>query len=376
MALGSEKDHQPVLLYIGTFTETLSYVSDTGPGLVVCRFDPETRLFSIENTVPGLRNPTYLTISSCRKHLYAACETEEFESRPGGGAAAFRFAEESGYPTVLNSQRTEGLTPCHLALAGGGRWLVVANYGGGSVSVLQRRTDGTLGPPVAVLQHEGSGPVSSRQASPHPHMALPAGQNLLYVPDLGTDTVAVYHLDDNSGLLTRVGSIHLPPGSGPRHMALHPSRAFGFLVNELDSTVSCLRLGDGDGDVVGGVSTIPESYHGANAPAAVVVDHVGNFLYVSNRGHDSVTVLRFDSKRLVLEPWQTVGCGGTSPRDLALSPSGDLLFAVNQTSNNVVAFGIDAHDGRLFPLAALSVRAAACALAVDPAGAPMGRDAK
>ncbi len=368
--------HSPVLLYIGTFTETLPYVSDVGPGLVVARFNPGTRRFSVENTFSGVPNPTFLAMSSSRKYLYAACETERFDSRDGGGAAAFRLAEATGHPALLNTQHTEGSTPCHLALAGRGRWVVVTNYGSGSLSVLESRPDGALGPPVAVHKHEGSGPISSRQASPHPHMALPDGQDLVYVPDLGTDMVVVYHLDANTGAVTRSGAICLPPGSGPRHMALHPSRAFGFLVNELDSTVACLRLAGRAGDVVASVSTIPEPFHGANAPAAILVDASGTFVYVSNRGHDSISVLRFDSTRMVLEPWQTVGSGGASPRDLALSPSGDLLFAVNQTSDNVVAFAIDSQDGRLFPVAAVNVRAPACALVAGHRRRAGGRSGK
>lgn len=363
------QDQQDVLLCIGTFTEQLPYVSVVGPGLVLARFDPVTRRFSVEKTVAGLRNPTYLAISSCRSHLYAVCETEDFESRSGGGVAALRLGEVDGHPSLLNSQPTGGATPCHLAIVGAGRWLAVANYGGGSVSVLEVRPDGTLGGLIAVCQHQGSGPVLSRQESPHPHMVLPTDGDLLYVPDLGTDTVVVYQLDAPTGTITQTGAIALPPGSGPRHMAMHPSRSFAFVVGELDSTVTCLQLRGGSGQVRARVSTLPESYPGVNAPSGIVVDHVGNFVYVANRGHDSVTVLRFDAGRGVLEPWQNVGSGGTSPRDVVLSPSGDLLFVVNQTSNNVVAFGVDSRSGRLSPLGAVRVGAPACALVLD---APLG----
>lgn len=354
-----------VLLYIGTYTEALPYLQGKGPGIVTARFCLSSATFVIHAELTGSRNPTYLALGPSRRNLYAVNETDQFDDSPGGGVTAFEVDRLTGSPRQLNSQLSGGAMPCHIAVLGSGRYVAVANYGGGSVSVLSVRIDGGLSSDLAVNRHQGSGP-NARQRGPHPHMVVPdpIGTSV-YVTDLGADTLVNYKVRKNSGKLEVARALRLRPGSGPRHAAIHPSGSFAFVVNELDSTVTCVRLRGDSLRPEQVVSTVPDNFTAPNAPGAIVVSRSGRHVYISNRGHESVAVFEFDEAEGRLHLGDHFHAGGKTPRDLALTPNGDVLFVVNQGTNNIVAMQIDGQHGILTPLATMDVSTPACVVVAN-----------
>ena len=226
----------------------------------------------------------------------------------------------------------------------------MANYGSGTVSLLPVAADGQLGPPVSD-QHTGSGP-HPNQTSPHAHCLLPDPANkFAFGVNLGTDQVVGYRLGAAAGQLTRLPqpAFVARPGAGPRHLVFHPDGRRAYLVNELNSTVTALRYEAASGQLreVQTVSTLPADYAGLNSCADVHVAPDGRFLYVSNRGRNSIAVFAIAGTTGLLSPVQDVPTQGQTPRNFTLSPTGGLLLVANQASNNVVAFRVNQDTGQL-----------------------------
>jgi 6-phosphogluconolactonase (cycloisomerase 2 family) len=232
----------------------------------------------------------------------------------------------------------------------------VANYGGGSVAVFPVGADGlvTAGEPGQVIQHSGTGPNTARQEGPHAHMAQvsPSGRYVLCA-DLGIDTVFVYRYDADGGRLVPHTATALPGGTGPRHLAFHGSGEYVYLLNELSYTVTVCTFSDEDGTLVPGGSwpvRADDAPDGRTVyPAAIRVSADDRFLYASNRVDDTLVVWAIRDFGAALERVQTVSCGGSWPRDIALSRDGSLLFVANQKSDAITVFAVDAETGRLTP---------------------------
>jgi 6-phosphogluconolactonase len=206
------------------------------------------------------------------------------------------------------------------------------------------------------VQHQGSGPDPARQAAPHAHCILPdPGNRHVLVVDLGMDAVLAYRLDDRTGKLTPVATgAALRPGAGPRHLVFDPAGRFAYVANELDSTITAFRY-DGERGALDEVQTTAASPGGtvpANHPADVHVASSGRFLYVSNRGDDTIAAFAIDGATGRLTPVQQISSGGKSPRNFALDPSGRFLLAANQRSDSIVGFRVDPESGRLTPTGA------------------------
>jgi 6-phosphogluconolactonase len=235
-----------------------------------------------------------------------------------------------------------------------GRCLLVANYVEGNVVVFPVREDGTPGEPSAVVDHSGSGPDKSRQDGPHPHsiLASPDGQHA-YAADLGTDTIHGYQFDPRAGSLktSNTASRKLQPGTGPRHLLFHPTAPLLLVVLELSSEIAVLRRSSSEGSLeqVGCWSTLPPGDTTANHPSELVLTTDARFLYVANRGHDSIAIFSVDSESGTLELMSTTPCGGVTPRHIALSPDQEFLIVANQGSDGVVGFRRDENSGYLEP---------------------------
>jgi 6-phosphogluconolactonase len=244
-----------------------------------------------------------------------------------------------------------GPGPCHLVVDGAGKNVLVANYGGGSVAVLPLREDGRLAEPSAVQQHRGTGPNRARQEGPHAHgLAFDASGKRVFAADLGVDRVFVYDFGADSGTLGPAPApfVAVEPGAGPRHVALHPSGAYLYVVNELSSTVTVLRYDASSGalEPVQTVTTLPADFDGRSATAEIALSPDGRFLYVSNRGHDSLAFYAVEADSGRLTPLGHVPTGGRTPRHFALDSTGEWLLVANQGSDNVVVFRRDATSGR------------------------------
>jgi len=309
-----------------------------------------------------LPNPSWVTATADGRCLYAVAETTDFAGRPGGGVAAYARDPVSGAVTLLNAVSSGGAEPAHLELDPSERFVVVANYGSGSVSVFARETGGRLGVMTGYVQHQGSSAHPVRQVGPHPHQICfdPVTGDLL-VTDLGLDAVFGYRLGEDGVLTERRGArITASPGAGPRHLTFHPGGQYLFVVNELDSTLVAWRR-DGDRFVqTGAVSTLPDGFTGHNYVSTVRVSASGRSVLAANRGHDSIAVLAFDPDTGKLVPTLMAPAGGREPRDFVFAPDGARLLVANQRSHAVTVFGFDEERPALRFVSGTVVPAPAC----------------
>lgn len=337
-----------------TFVYFGTYTGGTSRGIYVSRLQTETGVLTAPELAAETRNPSFLALAPNGTHLYAVGELDQVEGRPGGAVSAFAIDRATGRLKFLNQQSSRGAGPCHLVVDGSGRWVLVANYSGGSVASLPIRPEGSLGEAVSVIQHQGSSVNPQRQKQPHAHsINLDRANRFAVAADLGTDRLMVYRWDPVTGILAPNDPpfTAVTPGSGPRHFAFHPGGRAAFAIHELASTVTTYRYRPRRGvlEETATLSTLPPGYAEPTTTAEIQVHPGGEFVYGSNRGHDSIAVFRYDreARRLTLvehEPTQ-----GRTPRNFGIDPTGRWLLAANQASDSVVVFRIDPATGALTP---------------------------
>ncbi len=274
-------------------------------------------------------------------------EFKEFEGRASGGVSAFALGESSGTLTFLNAQPSHGTDPCHLSVDKTGKYVLVANFASGSVSVYPVQPDGSLGEASDVIQHQGSSVDPVRQSGPHAHAVTLDNQGkFVYVPDLGLDQVVIYKLDVGRGKLESVGAVRTEPGAGPRQVVMHPSKNYAYLINELNSTMTAYAYDTDTGALseLQTLSTLPAGFKEASTCAEVQIAPDGTYLYGSNRGHNSVAVYEINEDG-TLNLRGHKGTGGEIPRNFVVSPAGDYLLAANQDTQNLVVFKLDKATG-------------------------------
>jgi 6-phosphogluconolactonase len=333
-----------VFVYVGTAS------GDPDNGIHVLRFDPgDGSLVPTPLPVTALPNPSFLALGPDGRTLYAVREVDE------GGVAAYRRDPDSGRLTALGRSPSGGAGPAYVSVHPTGRWLLVANYGGGSVALLPIDDDGAPGEPVDVVRHQGSGRDPARQEAPHPHYirTAPDGRRIL-VADLGTDRVISYPpvgrdtgLGEARAVVTRTA-----PGAGPRHMAFHPGGSVAYVVNELHGSVTAWSYDAETGtlDEFQTVSTLPLGFDGENKSAAIHVHPGGRWLYVSNRGDfDSIAVFAVDPRTGLLTPQGHQREGIAWPRSFAFHPDGRWLLVANRHAGEVRVFAVDPGTGALTP---------------------------
>ncbi len=335
-----------VRLYIGTYTRSGSQ------GIYLAELDLATGKLRSAEVAGKVANPSFLAIHPSRPWLYAVGEMGDFDGKKTGAVSAFSMDPASGKLTLLNQQSSQGPGPCHLAVDRSGRNVLVANYGGGSIASLPIRSDGRLAEASCAIQHQGSSVNPRRQQGPHAHCINldPAGRRAM-VADLGLDKVMIYRFDAAGGKLIPNDPpwTKLAPGAGPRHFAFHPSARYGYVINEIDSTVTALQYNAQRGTLrpLQTVSTLPEGFDGQSSTAEIEVHPSGRFLYGSNRGHDSIACFAIDAATGKLTAIGHQSTQGKTPRNFAVDPTGDYLLAANQGSGNIVVFRIDAKTGVL-----------------------------
>ena len=335
-------------VYFGTYT------NETTKGIYVSTLDFATGKLSQPELAAEVKNPSFVAIHPNRKFVYAVSEISDFQGKSVGGISAFAVDAASGRLKLLNQQSSVGAGPCHLVVDAAGENVLVANYGGGSVSVLPiEKKNGNLAPTSSSIQHQGSSVDKQRQEGPHAHsINLDPANKFAFAADLGLDKVLIYHFDGTKGKLTA----NLPPagevapGSGPRHLAFHPSGKIVFVNNEMTSTVTSFAYDPTRGSLteIHTLSTLPQPTPG-NSTAETVVHPSGKFVYVSNRGHDSVAIFQCDPATGRLTAIGHQSTGGKTPRNFNIDPVGRYLLAANQSTNNVVVFRIDPSSGKLTP---------------------------
>ena len=339
----------PLRVYVGTYT------GKDSKGIYVIEMDPQTGALTEPKLAAETKSPSFLALHPNNKVLYAVGESDSFKGQKTGSVSSFAIDPADGTLKLTSEQPSGGAGPCHVDVDPGTRSVVVANYAGGSVAVLPLDPQGALGPPAQVVQHEGSSVNKQRQEGPHAHCASVFGP-FVAVADLGLDKTFIYRYDAAKPSLTLLTTADAPPGSGPRHAAVHRGqKAWGkwmYVNNEMTSTVSVYELigVPPPAKELQNVSTLPEGYDKpGNSTAEIAVHPSGKFLYVSNRGHDSIAVFKIDAASGKLTPAGHQSTGGKTPRNFGISPGGKFLLAANQNSGSVVVFRIDPETGALTP---------------------------
>ncbi len=341
-------------LYVGTYTQEHGDKEPTGAseGIYTLSFDPATGGLEVTGSERTPDNPCFLAFHPGGRRLYGVHEVWDTTEHPGGAVSAFEVDPGTGRLTLLNRVESGGGLPCHLSLDGTLRFLLVANYGGGAISVFSLNGDGSVGERSAFVRHEGSSVDPDRQEGPHPHSFFVDPDNThALVPDLGLDRVAVYDFDAASGAISPSATpwASTAPGAGPRHFDFLPGGRYAYVANELDSTVTAFGY-DGETGVLAELqtlSTLPAGFDGTNHPADLHVHPAGRFLYASNRGHDSIAVYRIERETGMLEHVGNEHTQGDTPRNFTVDPTGGYLVVGNQRSDTVVTFRIDLESGEL-----------------------------
>ncbi|HEY4936150.1 MAG TPA: lactonase family protein, partial [Puia sp.] len=271
----------------------------------------------------------------------------------GGAVGAYAFDPSTGQLAFLNSQSSRGTCPCYVSEDKTGKWIFVANYCSGSLAALPVNTDGSLAPAMQVIQQFGKGPDSVRQEAAHVHSTIfSPDDKFLLSANLGTDQEHVYAFDPTQNIpLTerRDSVVSLKPGTGPRHIAFHPTRHDVYIIGELTGTVDAFHF-----DIKTGmlshfqrIRTTPESFKGDPGSADIHIRADGKFLYASNRGtanNLAVFAIQKDGK---LTSKQYISVNGKHPRNFVIDPSSHFLLVANRDSDNIVVFSIDPVSGLL-----------------------------
>lgn len=334
------------LVYVGTYTQKIS------KGIYAFHMNSETGKLTALGLMAETENPSFLAVHPNHYALYATNEVGNFEGSSSGAISAFAIDPHTGRLKHLNQENSLGSAPCDICLDPAGKFVMAANYSGGSIVAMPVQPDGSLKPASGFVQHHGSSVNKDRQEGPHAHSVGtdPSG-HYVYCSDLGQDKVFIYRLSPASGALTP----NEPPfgttaaGAGPRHFKLHPNGKFGYVINELNSTITAFSHDQKTGALkeIQAVSTVPGDFHGTNNPAELMIHRSGRFLYGSNRGHDSLVICSIDPETGKLTVVGHQSTLGKNPRNFVIDPSGRFLLAANQDTDNIVVYKIDQKTGLL-----------------------------
>jgi 6-phosphogluconolactonase len=340
-------------VYLGTYTG-----KDGSKGIYRTKLDGATGKLAAPELAAELANPSFLTITQSPVGDYALYAVGETDGKDGGGVFSFEVNRADGKLTKKGEHSSGGAGPCQVAVDGTGTWLAVANYGGGSTAVFRisaLRADPLLNQ-VAVIQHKGSGPNPDRQKEPHAHcVAFHPKTGVLFTVDLGTDRLKAFEVRlersadkkavDLKPKVTESpkDDIATPPGSGPRHLAIAKDGKFGYVCGELDSTVNAVEFVGNTGKVVQSLSTLPKPTPG-NSTAECILSPNGKFVYVSNRGHNSIAVFKVGEDRKLAAVGHITG-DIKIPRNFNIDPSGKWMLIASQDGDKVGVWEIDPNTG-------------------------------
>lgn len=328
-------------VYVGTYTSPKG-----SQGIQRCLFDSSTGTLSEPEVAAKVTSPSFVNFSPDGKTLYAVGEAS---GKNGGGVYAFRVDAKTGELTKLSEEGSVGSGPCHVSASPDGNTVLVANYGGGSTTAFSTKPDGSLAKQTAFFQHTGSSINKGRQKEPHAHCtAFDNSGKFGYVADLGTDMVMIYAVGGMGEVTAaKPASFKLPAGAGPRHLQLNADNSIVYVCGELDSTINVVQMNAAAGqyEVVQSVSTLPGGKPVAgNSTAEVRIHPNGKFVYVSNRGHNSIAAFAIEDGGKV-KPIGHATEGIKVPRNFNIDPSGQWMIVANQDGESLKVFKINATTG-------------------------------
>jgi 6-phosphogluconolactonase len=367
----SENAKPPLVAYVGTFSSPLRDVLPTqvdlppgnGRGIHLFTVDRTTGGLTARGVVELGTSPSCLALDAAGTCLYSANETDRVGETKEGTVSAFAVNPADGQLTLLNTVPSGGAGPTFVSVHPNGKFVLVANYSGGSVAVLPIGPDGRLGPATDIKPGVGTiGPRKAANAPPgsfafsghdrtHAHMiqADPSGRFVLHA-DLGLDQIFVWKFDDLKGMLTpnNPPAVSLPAGDGPRHFFFHPNGRWCYSLQEEGSNIVLLDFDAAQGRLASRqtISSLPPGFAGSNFCSEILVSADGRFVYAGNRLHDSIGIFSIGGNgelSFVDDQWSR----GDYPRSFAFDPSGRFLYSCNQRADNVAVFSADRATGRL-----------------------------
>jgi 6-phosphogluconolactonase (cycloisomerase 2 family) len=361
----------PLMAYVGTFSSPLRDVLPTqvdlppgnGRGIHLFQVHRSTGALTPSGVYELGTSPSCLALNAAGSRLYSANETDRVGKDNEGTVSAFAINRADGQLTLLNTVPSGGAGPTYVSIHPSGKFLLVANYFGGSVAVLPILTDGRLGPATDVKQDSGTvGPRKATNAPPgsfafsghdrtHAHMieADASGRFVLHV-DLGLDQILVWKFDERAGTLTPNDppAVSLPPGDGPRHFSFHPNGRWLYSIQEEGSTIVLFNYDAAKGRLTSRqtISSLPLGFAGSNFCSEILVSEDGRFVYAGNRLHDSVGIFsvgRNGELTFVATEWTR----GNYPRSFSFDPTGQFFYVCNQRADNVTVFRVNRRTGKL-----------------------------
>lgn len=368
---GAAAQSGPVMAYVGTFSSPLRDTLPTqvdlppgnGRGIHIFRVDRSTGALTAAGVQEMGTSPSCLAANPAGTRLYSANETDRVGEAKEGTITAFSIAKADGKLTVLNTVRSGGAGPTYVSIHPSGKFLLVANYFAGSVSVMPILADGRVGEPSDVKNDAGTiGPTKATNAPPgsfaisghdrtHAHMiqADASGRFVMHV-DLALDRIFVWKFDDKAGTLSPNDppSVSFPPGDGPRHFAFHPKGRWFYSVQEEGSTIVLFDYDPATGRLTSRqtISTLPPGFAGSNFCSEILVSSDGKFVYVGNRLHDSIGIFSVGPNgdlTHVADEWTR----GNYPRSFEFDPTGNFLYCCNQRADHVTVFQVNRDAGTL-----------------------------
>ena len=358
-------------VYFGTYTgftymrEGLPAGGSHSKGIYVSRFQPATGKVSRPELAAEITNPAFLAVHPNQRYLYVATEDPlslgpDFDHE--SYVSAFAIDSTTGKLHLLNTLPTGGTSTCYLSIDKTGHYVLMANFGSSSVTVLRIKDNGSLGEQTAFMKHIGRGKDASFQSKAHPHSIDVSPDNrFAIVSDLGVDKIFIYRFDAATGALSPDNPpfVIAEPGSGPRHFVFDSAGKFGYSLREMSGVVTVLAWDPSRGTLrdVQDANTLAPDFIGSNDSAEIAIHPNGKFLYQSNRrfrgpnlwGPDTIGVFSIDPQNGTLSEVEQISPGGTMPRNFALDPTGSYLFSANELSGNVLLLRVDSTTGRLSP---------------------------
>jgi 6-phosphogluconolactonase len=321
-------------------------------GIYAFHWEPASGTLHPLGLAAETRSPAYMAFTPDRKHLYTVNEVSDYKGSSDGSVSAFSLDRVSGALTLENLVSSGGAGPCSIAVDYTGKVVFVSDGAGGSLSSYQALSGGRLSDPVSNFHFSGHSVNPIRQKGAYTHCTTVSPDNrYLLVNDLGLDRITTFSFDPGTAVVTPASApfFHAIPGSGPRNFTFHPNSRWAYSVNEMGNTVDALAWEGRQGTLtrLQNVSTLPPGFTGQNIAATVRVDSAGRFLYVSNRGANTIAVFSINSVSGSLQQIQQVSCGGRTPRYFSLDPSGQWLLVGNQDSASIVVLARNARTGLL-----------------------------
>jgi 6-phosphogluconolactonase (cycloisomerase 2 family) len=326
-------------------------------GISVFAVDPDTGALSLVQTVKS-DNPFFFAFDPTKTFLYGVNVIADYEG-DSGIVEAYAVDPATGELTFINRQASGGGAACHLSVDPSGRYVVVANYSGGSFTVLPINDDGSLEPVISTVSPEGSGPNEARQEMSHPHAVTydPAG-NFIAGADLGVDKVFIFRLNLDSGELEQVSEASTAPGAGPRHVAFNEEGTLLYVLGELDGTITLFAYDSATGAIgeqIQVISTVPDPFEGTKSTAEIFIHPSGQFLYNSNRGQpdsttpegDAIVAFSIDPDTGELSLIGHMMEDIAEPQSFGFDTTGTWLYAANYRGDSVTQYEINQETGEL-----------------------------